>query len=539
MRARRAVWFWLLVVIFCLDDSVGAAAGEELKTVPAMDRPNLLFIWIDTLRADSLGCYGYHRNTSPELDGLAQESAVFLKNYTPHTVTLSSFMSIITGLYPFSHGVLHIAKDILPDNVRTLAEVLQDRGYGTAWFGPLEDPHLAPDVGFGRGFDSLDFFDDDQGLAVGTAKVIKQLNNTGGKPFFVNLHTYHVHSPYIPSDKNCFRFTAKRNLGIAETYEALNLQVVTTIGHQISAGKGELYEALSPELVQQIRKEVAFSSPGTESVKKLRAILAAAEMDYLFDEFASETYMDSIGGTDRVRLDYAKALYDAQIVDVDSLVIGPLIRELKRLGLYDNTLVVVCSDHGEEFGEHGQNGHGESLYEEVTWVPLIMKLPGRRRGQLINEFSQTVDIMPTILQLLGIVAPMNVQGKSFAPLLQGYGVSPKREYIYGQMPRFSSIRRQDWKLYLTQADAGVEENRNWLATMMLDGRQERKELYLLADDPGEKVNRYREDIRIGEQLEKDLHLWQETIVEYQQEERPFLPFIDERTRQKILKTGYW
>jgi arylsulfatase A-like enzyme len=97
-------------------------------------------VWIDTLRADHLSCYGYDRKTSPNIDSLALESVVFENNFTPHTVTISSFMAIFTSLYPGSHGEFHIAKDKLSPQVKTLAEILKMYGYSTIWFGPERDP---------------------------------------------------------------------------------------------------------------------------------------------------------------------------------------------------------------------------------------------------------------------------------------------------------------------------------------------------------------------------------------------------------------
>lgn len=119
----------------------------------ALENYNVILITVDTLRADHLGSYGYYRNTSPSIDNLAKEEVIFDNVFSQASYTLSSMMSILTSLYPYSHGIFHIAEDRLSSGVKTLAEVLKASGYKTAYFLNTKDMHTDPGLGFGRGFD--------------------------------------------------------------------------------------------------------------------------------------------------------------------------------------------------------------------------------------------------------------------------------------------------------------------------------------------------------------------------------------------------
>ncbi len=205
MRHFRKIILLIGLFIFCV--SFNSLATEDSKNTQASPRPfenyNIVLIFIDTLRADHLSCYGYFRKTSPNIDQLAKKSVVFEQNFSTVSFTNASFMSIITSLYPKSHGVLYIYKDKLSPRVKTLAEILQMYGYKTAWFGPLNDPHLDPKVGFGRGFD--DVFDTFPGFPKQLDKLRTNLcdwlQRNKDRKFFLNFHTYKVHAPYLPSLK--------------------------------------------------------------------------------------------------------------------------------------------------------------------------------------------------------------------------------------------------------------------------------------------------------------------------------------------------
>ncbi len=385
-------------LLFILSGSSFSKA-DTIKTAE-QNLPNIVFIWVDTLRADSLGFYGYERNTSPNIDQLAKESFVFMNNYTPHTVTLSSFMSIITGLYPYSHGVLYIAKDVLSKKIKTFAEILKMHGYSTSWFGPLKDPHLRPQVGFGRGFDMLDefdihtdisgFHDDTTGIYGGVAKVLKKIEGDKDKRFFINFHTYHVHSPFIPAKKYRYKFTPPKDIGVLEDYDSIEQATVEAIRKAIVEKIGYPYQFLEEDLINEMAEADLFEPDYKKSALNIKRFLQKKNALFKFDSISMFIYRSRITVEKERTVEYAKALYDSGIYEFDVEVLEPVITKLTELNLYEDSMIILCSDHGEEFGEHEGIGHGKSLYNEVTWVPLIIRIPGQKKGEKIEEISQTV-----------------------------------------------------------------------------------------------------------------------------------------------------
>ncbi len=522
-----------IILIMTLSLSSAAFAAGS---IPNLEKtgvlPNIVFIWIDTLRADSLGSYGYTRNTSPNIDNLAKESVVFKNNFTPHTVTLSSFMSIITGLYPFSHGVLHIAKDKLSKKIKTLAEILKIHGYSTYWYGP-DDPHLDPKVGFGRGFDFIGKFD--KKLAVGRTKILKTIEQNKKNPFFLNFHSYHVHSPYIPSEKYKYRFTVHKDIGVLASLDEIIKSTLEKIQRGVLYKQGFTYKVFGPDLVKKMASADLFHSDHITSTIRVVEFLKTKNLHYKYDEIFNRVYESSISPAKKETIEYAKALYDAEILEFDTEIIGPVIEKLKELGIYDDTMIIICSDHGEEFGEHGGTGHGKSLYDEVARVPLIIKIPGSKKGIEINELSQTVDIMPTVLSLLNIPTPHHSQGISFSPLINSNGEFTPRKYIYGQMPYFKSIRSKIWKFHVFRGYQSL----SWLSEEMETFIFGSKQLFNLQKDPKEQINLYSKEADIRDELKNLLNEWDSNLIKYQDNDYSFDQNIDAQTKEKIKKTGYW
>ncbi|THB77203.1 MAG: DUF229 domain-containing protein [Desulfobulbaceae bacterium] len=499
--------------------------------------PNIIYIWIDTLRADGLGFYGNERELSPNLDQLAEESIVFMNQHTPHTVTLSSFSSIITGLYPFSHGVLNISKDKLPIQVKTFAQVLKMHGYQTSWFGPLEDPHLDPEVGFGWGFDKIDEFDSNFGLAFGTDKILQEIERLKDQRFFINFHTYFVHAPYIPSEEYRFAFTEKKDYGVIESWEGIEAATVRNIKQAIETEDGMAYWILEKELADEMREADLFTDDYRTSARKIQDYLLERNLFHRYNNIFSLSYQNSIDQSNPEVLEYVRALYDATVLEFDQEVIGPLVERLKEMGLYDKTMIIVCSDHGEEFGEHGELGHGRSLYQEVTHVPFFFKPAGDHVHQKIYERSQTVDIMPTILDLIGIRIPHQIdgQGKNFAPLIRNEAGFEPRKYLYGQMNYHESISSDDWKLHIFR---GYHEL-PWFGEAINIAIFGKRELFNVKNDPTEQINLLKKQQLVGKSLTKELREWKDSLRRFQTEVYEFQPNIDEQTKDRIKKTGYW
>ena len=510
----------LLFCFFLILNPRECAAENSAQTIHAANY-NIIMIWIDTLRADHLGCYGYHKNTSPNIDDLAKQSTIFKNNFASNTVTITSFMSIISSLYPDSHGVYYVAKDKLSPKITPLAEILHLYGYATTWFGPEGCPHLDPAIGFGRGFDSVGIFSEN--LSEGLKSVFEALHKNKSRKFFINFHTYKVHDPYMPSEQYRKVFVNQRRPEAIETPGLLSKAVYEKIKNELpkknSFTRMVLGEALSSEL---ITSGLLDSSYNQQRLDTLREYLIRKNQVYKLDELSCEAYIDKIDYSDKELMAHFSALYDAEILEFDTEVIGPLLKKLKELDLYDNSIIIICADHGDEFGEHGKMGHGQTLYDEVTHVPLIIKIPGIQGGRKVKELSETVDIMPTLLDLLEIPIPYYAQGKSLLPYIVQQDTKPLHQFVFGQLEGADDgafmIRSKEWKLLLHYNN--------------------RKELFHIRTDPAEKRNLYLLRSDVARRLERELQAWRSSLPSYKVGSQ-FLPNIDKAAQERIKKTGYW
>jgi arylsulfatase A-like enzyme len=343
------------------------AAGNE----PRKPR-GVILIQADTLRRDHLDAYGYSRQTAPVIAKLAKEGALF-KNYTVQaTWTKVSTPTLMTSLYPTSHGVANFA-DHLPAAANTLAESYRAAGYATIslasvlFTGQFTNLH--------QGFEELheDGSFSQQGSSKTAREYVDRLTEWLGRhrdtPFFAFLHVFDPHDPFEPR----------------RPYDALWAD---------PSKKDEHVKQLDE--VRKVIKEPLlrlFGMPNREELVK-------AGLD-------AEAFVH-----------HDKDWYDGSIRGMD-VEVGRLMQTLERLGIADDTLVVFLSDHGEEFLEHDRMFHGQTVYGELTQVPLVMHWPaGLRTPRVVDEIVQSIDVMPTLLELSGIAAPNGLQGQSLGPLLE-------------------------------------------------------------------------------------------------------------------------
>lgn len=332
----------LLLAVVALALAGGCARPAE------PDRPNVVLVSIDTLRADHLGTYGYARPTSPHIDRLAAGGVVFENAFAPSPWTLPSHASMLTGVSPYRHGAVRADLQIAPD-VLTLAERLSRAGYRTAGF--VNAPFVGSRFGFARGFALFEERFERRGRdrnehherVLAAAAELRE-------PFFLFVHYMDVHLPYHPPKRfNVFRRSAQR----------------PRVGKQL-----------------EVQRELA-------------------------------------DGTRRLTEDEEHALvdfYDGEILAVDSKV--EQLLELVRTR-FPNTVVLLTSDHGEEFLEHGNLFHARTLYDEVLHVPLVVAGPGVRAGARVTALASLLDVVPTVLALTGQPPASDVQGRSLAGLVAG------------------------------------------------------------------------------------------------------------------------
>jgi arylsulfatase A-like enzyme len=412
------IWTRLaLLAVVCLS----ITCGREHHPV------NVMIIGVDTLRRDHLGCYGYERDTSPNIDRLAARSVLFEDAVAPSPWTLPSFVSAFTSLYPAQHeaGQLHnmetgsFGKRVSP-SCPSLAMMLLKQGYSTG--AVINAPALAPELGLDRGFEFYSVTPgwDKRRADATTQEALNWIDATSGGPFFIFVHYFDPHLPYEPPAPYDTIFDPDYRGSVSVPFERESF-------HQ-------MWDALSRE-----------DDPHT-----LR--------DW----------------------DHIRAIYDGEIRFTDEAV-GDLLEGLDERGLRENTLIVFLSDHGEEFYDHRGFGHGHTLYDEIIKVPLTFSLAGKLpESKRISQQVRLLDLVPTILDLLGIRPWTHLEGTSLRPLMVETGdldsggssllphqVAYSEAMLYGTEKK--SVTARPWKL-------------------LYDTVTQEVMLFNLSNDPGEYTN---------------------------------------------------
>ena len=346
-----------------------AAASALVLAALAGCRPPagrlVVVVDVDTLRADALSCYGNPRPTSPHFDAFAATGTRFAWAFSQAPYTLPSQASIVTGLYPESHGVLDRGQRLAGRAV-TLAERFRAAGWRTAAF--VDGGYVSEHYGFDQGFETFAGFRS-RGVAASERPISDWLAEARGEDRFLFIHTYDPHTPYAPPEPFRSRFAA-------------------------------YVEAPTPGF-----------EPTTHVLEKIRA----SQWEGPPRQLAPRD------------LAYARALYDGDVAFVDSWF-GRLLARLDELGLSERAVIAVISDHGEEFQEHGSVLH-EKLYATVTRVPWLIRAPGGAKGLVVEETVETIDLAPTLLELAGLPVPAGLDGRSLAAAVRGEGAPTPRPAI--------------------------------------------------------------------------------------------------------------
>jgi arylsulfatase A-like enzyme len=381
------------VLRFLLPIALLAACAPE----PAPG-PNVLLVLVDTLRADKLGCYGNERGLTPHIDQLAREGALFDHASSHAPWTLPSTASLLTSLYPRQHGAGgHLPRFThLGRGVATLPGVFKRAGYATASI--VNVAFLGQDFGLSRGFDHVDAKSFESNLRVRRAEkttdaALAWLDQAEGeRPFFLLVHYFDPHAVYDPPQPFRRRFAAPADRENEDF-------VFGTREHMMALRAGQL--SLRPDVVAR-----------------------------------------------------AEALYDGEVAYTDSHV-GRLLAGLASRELDASTVVVLTSDHGEEFLEHGGFEHGHTLYGELTDVPLIVRAAGVAAARVPQSVGH-VDVAPTVLELAGLAAPGEWVGRSLLPLISDARQPERNILAHGNFwgPPLTSWREEGEKLILRADTAG-------------------------------------------------------------------------------------
>jgi arylsulfatase A-like enzyme len=429
---------------------VGGDGIVAARPGTAEARPNVLLVVLDTTRADRLGLYGYARPVSPFLDRYAAQATVFEHASSSSSWTLPGHATLFTGIYAPAHGAdFSTAKgegltirgrgafgdfaEPLPESALTLAEILKGQGYETGAVC-ANAAFLYRGFGLSQGFDSyVDAFPQAYERPLGlrfaelaSAEVHRRVE--------VNWTPY-----YLASEVNGFVKDWVIDRGDRPKFLFVNYME----SHGPNWPQGE-YARLFPS-----SGELELDLVQRRSIRMGQAPLTAHDVEVLIDTYDAES-----------------RLRDDQM--------GELFAWLESTGFLDNAIVIITADHGESIGEHGLTDHYQSLYETETRIPMVIKAKGQTQGQRIGGHVHLIDVLPTILDGVGVPAPAGLPGRS---LLAGSGDDP---------PHLLSLKRPD-QLIRTLGDRPDHRQigvvwRGYKLVRYADGSEH---LYDLKADPNE------------------------------------------------------
>jgi len=399
---------------FCLDKSF-STSEDAVKYIPDCQNCNIILISLDTLRADHLGSYGYDRETSPNIDKLVDRSILFKNIFSNAYFTLPSHISIFTSLYPTTHRINDMESTPLSTNFETFAEIFKKNGYRTIWFGPLTSSHLNLSQGSGRGFDEFypsyfsqtTYFSDSNGFnRTLFSGVLKQDLN---KRFFLFLYSYVNHAPYIYPEPFNSKFSNNSYSGrLPKDYPSLTKLCLNELKKSYKNNPDNFFSQI-PMTFEQKTRLVSYLN--SENINQLLNLLNEAGYGYLsticYYHFLNDGPIEIIPSDEDIS--EVSNTYDNGVYYADYLF-GGLLNELAQLDLLDNTIIVITADHGEELFEHKGFGH-DNFYDHTIHVPLIIYVPGLKKKVGVSGLMQSIDILPTVLNLAGIKSSQNLQGK--------------------------------------------------------------------------------------------------------------------------------
>ena len=478
--SRLAVLSGLLIVV-ALTGAWWVWQTAGYKKVP------VVIYLVDSLRADRLEIYGYtERPTSPNLVALAKESVVFEQAHAAAPWTLPSVASIITSVFPCEHQIF-TGRNRLSSSFNTLPEVLRDLGYFTG--GAYSNLWVGPGNGLADGYQKFTFSGGaDQEHA---PEVHDLLGEAGDKPFYFYLHSMEPH----------------------DTHATLS-EYISALGH-VPVDLRLQYKDMHERYVKYKEADWEAHQP-----------LGTTDNTALQDE-AKAFFADNI--------ESLNLLYDASVLRADSNL-GDVIAELKKSGAWDETLFIFVSDHGEEVGDHGGWFHDQSVYEELTRVPMLIHFPDREfAGQRIANQVSLLDIMPTVLDYLGrSKLCQQCRGKSLMSI-----IDPRRTDAEGGKT-VQSLRTNVRTFY-----APMKHRRGDVNISLRDGKWkgifnlelDAMEIYDLEADPGELRNLAGEHPELVSSLKDRATTWFKSCVGNAR--LPDGPAaLDEETKARLRAMGY-
>jgi arylsulfatase A-like enzyme len=424
-HASLTVAFVSFLILLIL---TSVACTKKEDSIVDSGRANVLILALDACRPDKLGAYGYDKQTSPAIDSVAADpdAVIFHNHIVQGTWTKPSTASLFTGLFVYQHGVTagheqqpkkgeqFFLTQVLPDEHTTLAEEFREVGYFT--FGAVKSYHLIPEYGFSQGFDRYTSPQETRGDGALLIAATEWMSSVR-RPFFGYIHLNACHHPYPDRDSAFFK----------------------------SNYSGKYDEAS--------RQKAGIDFTTSDIKKKIN------------EEGLSLSQDD---------VTFLNLIYDSKLSEVNRQLVDPLLVWLKREGFYDNMLLIITADHGEELFEHGGYAHGHALWNEVIRVPLIVKYPhGKKPPGLhkeIHHVTQSVDLYPSLVSFLNRPVRANLAGK---------------KSLFGEFGKFAfSETESEWAL--------IKDSQKYIESsdgpLLFDINSDRKETRNLAADMQHEIN---------------------------------------------------
>jgi len=461
-------------------------------------KPNLLVFLPDQQRADTLACYGGVKVHAPHLNKLASESVVFSRAYVTHPVCTPSRSSLMTGTWPHANGCTRNSV-ALDRRFRVLPELLEDRDYRTAYMGKW---HLGTAGSPQRGFE--EWISTEQ-----ASDYSRFLISMGLTPDKKDGDFSELAISNLPLELSRPKFLEKNACEFIERHRRDLFLLIVAFVEPHSPYNGPLNDE---HPLEEVDLDLTATLPESENIPlRYRLMREWQQAEAVLDRERLPTQL--FFGITPEEYRSIKQRYLGLVTLVDQSI-GAILSCLERLGLSDDTIVVHTSDHGDSLGAHHLFGK-EVMFEEAAQVPLLVRLPGRKRGKIVPQPVSHIDFVPTLLDILGQQKRSECAGKSLVPLIHNEE-TPTENVFIEWAPNRTKVKKGSSLAPRRMIKRAVEESTR--AVVSPDGwklclrDKDLNELYNLNDDPLETRNLYsaRQYASVISRLVDEIHRWQQS-----------------------------
>ncbi len=470
--------------------------------------PNIILLVMDSVRAMNLSCFGYGRATTPNIDRLAAESTLYEQAISVSCWTLPVHASLFTGLYPLNHG-LTVSRDALPDDFPTLARRLQAQGYQTACFS--NNPYISAATGLTQGFDAIE-----------DLWRLTRPRGTQRTPMSKFLKQAEQRGPLMRPVVQMVQWLRRIRSTMKKMGEGREDSGARLTGERIKAWLTQIRKPDAPFFifVNYMECHERYSPPAPYN----RRFMPARFLPWRVAQLSTNK-ADILAGPEKrcaEDLEIMRALYDGALNYLDYRI-GEFVKFIEGLGLLDNTVLVVTSDHGDSLGEHNHLGHRMTLYEPLVRVPLIIRYPARfQPGARIAQQIQLADLYPTFLELAGADSA-EVRTNGFHSLLALPDLAA-RPFTVAENTTPKSLNNMLLRMIRTDRYKYIWKSNH------------QHELYDLAGDPAETTNLVAMQPDVARRMIEQLEAWERGLEAKRIETRE--AEYDEATLQRLRGLGY-